>query len=247
MNCHVRVTFSGYACAMRNFAISTLLALLLPVTAMAARPMITDDARVVDPNSCQLESWVKRNRHSTEYWALPGCSPAENMELTLGGAITREDHAAHNTDLMMQAKLLLKSLETDSYGYGVVVGYAQHPRLDNNSSMVGNTYAYLPASASFFSDRLILHTNLGALHDKEKNRTNLTWGIGSEMPVSNTVDLIAEVYGDHRSRPFYQAGLRYWLVHDRIQIDTTYGNRMNHRGEEQWLSFGLRLLSSPLW
>ncbi|MGY1488472.1 hypothetical protein ACW4YW_03580 [Methylobacillus pratensis] len=233
---------------MRNFFCSfVLFALLAPSTAMAARPMITDDARVVDPQSCQLESWAKRNRNSTEYWALPGCSPAENLELTLGGAITREDRASQNTDLMMQAKALFKPLETNSYGYGLVVGYAQHPRLDNNSSMVGNAYAYVPVSASFFSDKLILHANLGALHDKEKSRTDMTWGFGSEIPLAGKLDLIAETYGDHRSRPYYQAGLRYWLVQDRVQIDTTYGNRMHNNSDERWLSIGLRLLSAPLW
>ena len=37
----------------------------------AARPMMTDDARIVDPQSCQLESWVKTYQHHNEYWALP--------------------------------------------------------------------------------------------------------------------------------------------------------------------------------
>lgn len=227
--------------------LSLLLLGLLPSTAMAARPMITDDARVVDTHSCQLESWVKHNRSSNEYWALPGCSPADNTELTLGGAVTREDKQSQNSDLMLQAKVLLKPLETNSYGYGLVIGYAQHPKLDSNSSMIGNTYAYIPASASFFSDKLILHVNLGALHDKEKRRADLTWGVGSEIPLSDKVELIAETYGDHRSRAFYQAGIRYWVVRDRVQIDTTYGNRMQNNSDERWFSIGLRLLSSPLW
>ena len=32
----------------------------LPCDAEAARPMITDDARIVDPKSCQVEAWVRR-------------------------------------------------------------------------------------------------------------------------------------------------------------------------------------------
>ncbi|MCX7627950.1 MAG: hypothetical protein N2Z69_05995, partial [Methylophilaceae bacterium] len=35
--------------------------LLLTHTVYAARPMITDDARIVDAKACQLESWVKKN------------------------------------------------------------------------------------------------------------------------------------------------------------------------------------------
>ncbi|MCB5184868.1 hypothetical protein LG201_06590 [Methylobacillus gramineus] len=227
---------------------SLCLALILcSPSIFAARPMVTDDARVVDPKSCQLESWVKRNRGSMEYWALPGCNVGERLELSLGGAITREDRASENTDIAMQAKTIFKPLETNGYGYGLVVGYAQHPRLDNNSSMIGNAYAYMPISASFFSDKLILHTNLGALHDKELSRTNMTWGIGSEIPLPHHLELIAETFGDHRSRPYYQAGLRYWIIPERVQIDTTYGNRLGTQTEERWFSIGLRLLSAPLW
>ncbi|MGB9669869.1 MAG: hypothetical protein ACPLXR_01750 [Halothiobacillaceae bacterium] len=32
---------------------------LLADTALAARPMITDDARVVDTGACQIETWLK--------------------------------------------------------------------------------------------------------------------------------------------------------------------------------------------
>ena len=55
--------------------------------AQAARPMLTDDARIVDPKSCQLESWVRDSKHMTEYWALPACNVAENTELTIGASL----------------------------------------------------------------------------------------------------------------------------------------------------------------
>lgn len=48
--------------------------------AHAARPMITDDARIVDAKACQVESWVKDNKGSTEYWAIPACNFTGNLE-----------------------------------------------------------------------------------------------------------------------------------------------------------------------
>jgi len=51
--------------------------------ARAARPMITDDARIVDAGSCQVETWVTRNRNDTEYWALPGCNFTGNLEISI--------------------------------------------------------------------------------------------------------------------------------------------------------------------
>ena len=46
----------------------------------AARPMLTDDARIVDPKACQLESWIRDSKHITEYWALPSCNVSENLK-----------------------------------------------------------------------------------------------------------------------------------------------------------------------
>ncbi len=54
-------------------------------TTHAARPMIVDDACIIDAKSCQLETWMKNNRDSAEYWALPARNFTGNLELTLGG------------------------------------------------------------------------------------------------------------------------------------------------------------------
>ncbi len=43
--------------------------------ALAARPLITDDARIVDPGSCQLESWMQFQSGGNEIWALRGAIP----------------------------------------------------------------------------------------------------------------------------------------------------------------------------
>ncbi|MEW6563131.1 MAG: hypothetical protein AB1400_07865 [Pseudomonadota bacterium] len=41
--------------------------LLLPTPAWAARPFVTDDARLTKANSCQLESWTRSYSGSREY------------------------------------------------------------------------------------------------------------------------------------------------------------------------------------
>ena len=63
-----------------------LLALLLAsVEARAARPFVTDDARIVDKDGCQLETFVKRQSRfdESEFWFLPSCNPW-GAELTAG-------------------------------------------------------------------------------------------------------------------------------------------------------------------
>ena len=52
-------------------------------------------------------------------------------------------------------------------------------------------------------------------------------------------------FGQNAGKPFYQIGVRHWIVPNRVQIDTTYGNQIDSNMDERWFSIGLRLLSVP--
>ena len=58
--------------------------LLFAPPAYAARPFVTDDARIVD--HCQVETFYKeqRNYSGSEFWFLPACNPF-GFEITIGG------------------------------------------------------------------------------------------------------------------------------------------------------------------
>lgn len=218
--------------------------LLQSPPAQAARPMITDDARTVDPHACQVESWVRTNRGSREYWALPACNFTGNLELTLGGAQTRDATGTDTASIVLQGKTLFKPLETDGYGFGLAVGYAAHPA-DQNGRALGDPYVYVPASFSFAGDRVVLHTNAGARHVRDEGRARATWGLGSETLIAPRLYLIAETLGETRVNASYQLGLRLWIIPNHVQVDTTYGNQFGNRPDARWFSIGLRLLSVP--
>lgn len=215
------------------------LCLALHSLAHAARPMVTDDARIVDDKSCQLETWLKANRGSDEYWALPSCNFSGNFELAVGTAVTRQNGRGETSDLLVQGKTLFRTLEPNGWAWGLVGGTASHP--DVSRKMLGDVYAYVPATFSFRDDRVLVHTNLGWIQDRLAKRHAMTWGVGSEIETTPNTWLIAESYGENQGRPFYQLGLRHWLVYNRVQLDATYGNRSN--GGENWFSIGLRLLT----
>ena len=110
---------------------------------------------------------------------------------------------------------------------------------------MGDLYGYVPVTFSFRDDRTFIHTNLGVLHEKDSGRNRMTWGLGSETQLSERAWLIAETFGQNQGRPFFQAGVRYWIVPNHVQVDTTYGNRAGRSSDERWFSVGLRLLSLP--
>jgi hypothetical protein len=219
---------------------------LLAAPAWAARPMITDDARIVDAKACQVESWVRTNAASRESWALPACNPTGGAELTFGGARTRVDgEAAATTDIQAQAKTLFRPLVTNGWGYGLAVGTVRHPNLAGGGRFPGDLYAYVPASVSFADDAVVAHANVGALRRKEDGQRFLTWGLAAETRLDARLQLVTEAFGQQVGNPFFQLGLRFWLVPDRLQVDATYGNRFGSTDENRWYSIGLRLLTPP--
>lgn len=221
----------------------SLLGLLLVAQAShAARPMTTDDARLTDAGACQVESWVHIHGSQRELWVLPACNPGGNFELTLGGALSYHGTHQERGAQVIQGKTLFKPLTTNGYGVGIAAGYATQP----GSPHSGHPYFYVPVSFSLADDLAVIHTNLGYTRERENHENRMTWGVGGEIQLSAQNYLIAETYGQDKGSPFYQIGLRHWIVPNHVQIDTTIGSRFGQFSEERWLSIGLRLIS-PTW
>ena len=208
--------------------------------------MITDDARIVDARSCQVESWTRINVDTTELWALPACNPWGPAELTFGGALTRESGETRFTDQVVQAKTLFRAYEPGGWGVGVAVGTIRHLQRESARGWPGDAYFYVPLTFAAGSDDVVVHVNAGATRRRDEGRTQGTWGLGSEVRINPRAYFIPETFSTDRGRPFYQVGVRYWVVPDRMQVDATYGNRMVSETSERWFSIGMRLLS-PRW
>lgn len=231
---------------MLRFATALFLA-LLSAPVLAARPFVTDDARLTTGGSCQLESWTRIYPQSREVWALPACNPTGNFEVTLGGGRARSDGEKATADYVLQAKTLFRPLENNGWGIGLAVGTVRHPEIHPGPNQLGNTFAYVPISMAFLDDRLVVHTNMGWLRDKASHGNRMTWGVGGEFQLAGRFMAIAEAFGDDRQRPYWQTGLRYAVIPGLLQLDTTVGRQFAGPHDSQWLSFGLRLTPDRLF
>lgn len=228
--------------------------LIIAPVAHAARPYVTDDARIVPSGGCQIETWVHRFRGGgAEFWALPACTPG-NIEFTFGGnTLPGFDGEPSTQNLLLQGKWLLRTLDT-GIGTGFVVGGTSRvrgPRAAASPSSLSTLYAYNITSFSFDHERFVLLTMLGARHDRNERRNEAFWGLGSETLLfrrgEQELILAKEVYGTDRGRPSWQAGFRFWLVKDRIQVDAVMGARFDGRGDDaRWWSIGLRIIEPNL-
>ncbi len=214
------------------------------VNTWAARPMVTDDARIVDAKACQVESWVRAERHGTnQFWAVPACTPIDNLEITLGANLERVAGQERVADSLLQFKSMLRPLRTNDWGLALSVVRTVERGLEPGTRDVPSHFLNLPLSVSLRDDALVLHLNAGVRSDRIARRSYGTWGLGSELVLRDRLQLITETYGESGQRPFVHGGLRYWLVPDRVQLDTTVGTRVRAGSQERWFTIGVRLLS----
>jgi hypothetical protein len=232
-------SFRFYLCGIGAILLISLM--LASKAAYPARPFVTDDARLALAQSCQLESWSRVYSSSTEFWALPACNPTGNLEFTLGAGRVHQSNYATN-DYVLQVKTLFKEMAPGGVGWGLAVGKIAHPSINPGPNLLGNQYAYLPISFLSQSSRQAIHLNLGALQYDRTGQTRATWGLGLEQHSTDRLHFIAETFGDHRSQPYFQAGVRYFVIKDLLQIDATLGGQLDGPASGRWISFGLRYL-----
>lgn len=219
----------------------------MPICALAARPLVTDDARLTTAGSCQVESWVRTYPDSRELWMLPACNPTGNVEFTVGGGRASADGENTTSDYLLQAKTVFRQLAPNDWAWGLAIGTIRHPQITPGPNMLGNTYAYIPLSFSLQDDRVIVHANLGLLKDKASARHNASWGVGAELKWHPRLLGIAETYGDNRGAAFGQLGVRYALIPEVFQLDATFGREIGGPGSARWISFGLRYTPDKLF
>lgn len=213
----------------------------------AARPFVTDDARLTNAESCQLESWSRKYKTSHEFWVLPACNFAGNFEITAGAGKATTAGQASTHDFILQGKTLFRELSTNGWGWGLAFGRVNHPDISPGPNLLGNTYANIPVSFSTHNDQVIFHTNVGWLKDKATGEHRATWGLGSEVQATPRILLIAESFGDHQNKPYWQIGARYAIVPNLFQIDTTIGRQFNGAVDTRWISFGLRITPDKMF
>jgi hypothetical protein len=212
-----------------------MLALLVAAPAQAARPFVTDDARIVDKNGCQIETFVKKQQRfdEREFWFLPACNPW-GSELTLGYIRVDSTPAGDTNTTVIQAKTLLKPLETNGAGFALTLGTLVGGKISPYVNGIG--------SFSFADDRVVVHSNIGAIRDNVAALSRWTWGLGAEVLLAAPrLYGILESYGQRGDKPTLHTGLRIWIVPNRVQIDTTVGLQ-NSDPERRFGTVGLRIL-----
>jgi hypothetical protein len=219
-----------------------VLALGFVTASHAARPMNTDDANIVDEKSCQLESWIKTTHTSLERWAIPGCNLGGDVEWSVGGNAQQEDGVGKTQFWIAQAKKRWVPVTEGGVGISTTLGAMSVRPATPDRPDDKDYYLNVPITVPLGRDRFV-HINAGWVHHQVLAVSRPTWGLGGELPLTSRVIAIAETYGETHAGTRFQFGLRMWVVPQRVQIDTTYGNQVGQPENLRWFTVGMRLLS----
>jgi hypothetical protein len=228
----------------RLIRVLCLLPLVTGSSAEAGQPLVTDDAAIVAPKACQVETWARYAHDGHEYWAQPACNFTGNLELSVAGARANPDAGESSNLVQLQAKTVLFSRDEGTWSFGATAGAARDTAAPHGSSAFQLYYAKALTSWYPRSD-LELDLNLGAANAYGSGTFALA-GAAIQYAIVSNLRLLAEAFHDEPGRAKYQIGARYIIVRDRFEAYASYGNRLNGSSSEWSAIVGIRVQTASL-
>lgn len=235
----------------------SLIATVVPVRhAMAVRPFVTDDARVVGDHQIQLETSVRHDKNAFSNLNLVAWGPTANSEITMGFAhgfpLNMESNRGYGLSVpLMQFKYLFWEGKPNGYpGMAAATGALPPWGKGEFRQEKWSEFVFLAFTQSLFEkEAVLIHANIGV--STMNPRTVATWGLGTQIQLMGGLNGVCEVfYNDPymgKTGGAYQAGFRY-IVNDSLQLDATVGGGLF--GSEQipaFVGMGLRIVSDRLY
>jgi len=218
---------------------------------LAGRPLITDDADVVQPAACQIESWMQRSRSEgpseKALWLNVACSPVDRTELALGGArsVSGSDRGTLTT---WQVKHVIQ--RADDALPGLAVALADQRDRRSHRTALGDTTAIGIASFPLAGAALMAHVNAGVTRawntDTHRYRGRGIWSSALDMGVAPRTRAAIEAYGVAGERPAWQMSLRHDVIPDRLQIDASAGRAFGRNDANSIVTVGIVITTASL-
>jgi hypothetical protein len=227
-----RIAFAGFV---------AVTALLGSTGARAANgAYAVDAADVGEAGSCKIESWLQAATN-TDFAAVanPSCvvEMLKPVELSLQAVRSRSD-GEWSTTLAPKAKTSLAPTGIGRLGVALSAGGAFDATTGENLT----AFATIPMTYRI-SEAVRVNLNGGWLWDRTLDRHYLTYGLGFDWKLTDTLQWTIEAFGQAGAsdipsvvRPRFQTGLRY-RPSEIFSVDVIYGRNIS--GENaNWITIG---------
>jgi hypothetical protein len=192
-------------------------------SAHAGRPLVTEDAGVLEARACDLEGFVSRTRGATTTrGALVQltCGIGAGSQAALAVSRSRDGDGAGRAATVL-GKHRLGDAGDDEPAYALAWQLGAD---DAGGNWRGETAALTAAASAPLAEALTLHANLGWSRSRAARRSTTGWALALERTgIVRDVDVMAEVFADDRDRdPWLQGGVR-WAVRPGLALDGSIG------------------------
>jgi len=227
---------------LRPIPLCGLLAGLIVATSVhAGRPLQTEDAGVLDARECELElAWGRERERGAPPvradGAQLGCGIGLNSQVALFAGRTRSD-VDRSEELALVGKSALRRLTDDDVG--VLLAWAVAATRPDGQGFRHDA-TEIKAVVTQPVGPWLMHANLGGSRSQGERLNTTLWSLAAERTGLGPVDAMAEVFGDDRSDPWLNAGLRWTAIEGRLAVDGSHGVQMNSR-RARVVTVGLKL------
>lgn len=191
--------------------------------AYAEAPMNVDDAGTLGKGGMKVEGVWHQDDEVRGGGLAFGFGPTETLELEIG--VSRDRDSAPSPSVTMRGV----GVAAKWVPYQNEQGWSLGARFDYGRTDVEgdieHEYALTGLASYRFENEHVLHLNAGAVHvrvpgDRETLRT---WGIGYEFPLTQSLQLTAEMFGEEHAGPDKAVGLRYEIF-DGFKVSAAIGH-----------------------
>lgn len=208
--------------------------------ALAGRPLQTEDAAVLDAGECELETVLSRASARDlptlrAGSAQVGCGFGYRSQAALLAGATR-GAGERIEGIALVGKSALRPLTDEQTGVTLAWSLGAQ-RVAGGSLRHESTE--LKAVVTHPAGPWLLHANLSVARSRAELRNSTVWSVAAERTGLGPIDAMAEVFGDDRSDPWLNAGLRQTVIDKQLFVDGSYGVQMNS-GRARLLTVGLK-------
>ncbi len=211
-------------------------------TALAGRPLQTEDAGVLGRGECEFEAAFRRESgveapSAREITGQVGCGVGVQTQLALALVRSRSG-TTRGEGVAFSGKTFMRELSDTQAG--MVLAYAIADARASGQSFRHESTEIKAVLSAPLADAWLLHGNLGWSRAESERQNSTIWSAAVERIGVGRFDLMAEVFGDDRSAPWWNTGLRYTVIDQRLFLDASYGAQIK-RGRPKLLTIGLKL------
>lgn len=218
-----------------------IVAAVWPLSALAGRPLATEDAGAESKGLCHLEAWTDHAEGVHSWVVSPACGLIDNLEMAVGWTAGQpKDEIGRGHEVAF--KWIGPSPEGARWSWGAKAAWTITHLKDQETQRAGS---WLVMGSWQPNSDWALHLNAGQQRDHlpaaDGHRMHATAAAAVTYTPAERWLVFAETLAQAGGTPSVGVGARYWLSADTVALDVTVSRQTGMGGGSTAYTTGIGL------